>query len=48
MHTSKMSLGNKVSNHQKSKTAEHPLFQNTRVMKLTIFKTEVEGDISLI
>lgn len=43
MHTLKMSPGNKVSNHQKNKAAEHPLFQNTGVKKLTVFKTEVKG-----
>lgn len=43
MHILKMSLGNKVTNHQKNKGAEHPLFQNTGVKKLNGFKTEVKG-----
>lgn len=38
-----MSPGNKVSNHQKNKAADHPLFQNTGVKKLAAFKTEVKG-----
>lgn len=43
MHTLKMSLGKKVSNHQKNKAAEHAFFQNTGVKKLTGFKTQVKG-----
>lgn len=37
MHTLKMSLWNKVSNHQESEAAEQTIFQNTVVRKLTSF-----------